>query len=128
MELTTVQQPNYLIDAIRQATASQVLANHPAGVAAMPLADLMVAIKCHAVIAEAPAVRHRVVNALHQQRGESALQFVARICDKSVDCEWMVECRADCEARGWREAHLHDYSGKALEFVYYFFSELSHFL
>ena len=54
MGLCQEQMPSYLMEAVDDATASQVFADYPASV---PAADILVAIKQRAVIVEVLAVR-----------------------------------------------------------------------
>ena len=114
MGLHQEQLPSYLIDANNDATASQVSANHPTGVASVPVVDISTSIKRHAVIVDAPAMGRQEANALRQHMGASTLQFALWIHQRSVDCEWVIECGADCLLAGFTEKHIHDYSGKAM--------------
>ena len=68
--VTTAQQPNYLMQVMGKTTALQVLAGFLGGIASVPFANLLAAVKRHAVIPEAPAVRRCAAGALKQHRGK----------------------------------------------------------
>ena len=83
--ITMWQKVNYLVEAIGDGTASQVLAEFPEGVDDVPFETLLATVKCHAVTPEAAAIRPCATYALRQHRGESTQQFASRVCHVSVD-------------------------------------------